>query len=320
MPQASNLYQSPLLSQIAVDYKNRSYIADQVLTPVGVPKMLGQYLKWAKGATFKIPKTEMAQNGQANLLDVNAEKLPFTLATHALQSVIDPLERDQAPEAQVEAMKTIKLTNGLLLQREIAVAAQLCDPSVITNNDDLSGTDQWSDQDDSLPMNAVLEAADTLPIRPNTFICGRDVFSALRTHPQILNALRGVNAPGIASAQEIARLFDVDRVLVGDAFVDTAGDGLAEDQELIWNEAAGGGAAILCYVDPTPPSPLMDSPTLGYLPTLGGGGAGPSMRTFRWVDQNYGTGGGVTRVKVETAYGILISAPDMAFLWTSVLS
>src|SRR6185369_64696 len=160
MPQASGLYQSPLLSQIAVDFKNRSYIADSVLTPVGVPTMLGQYLEWDKGVTFKTPKTEMAQNGEANLIDVKATKRPFSLVTHALQAVIDELERSQAPAAQIEAMKTMKLQNGLLLQREIDVAEQLMDPSVITNNDDLTSTDIWSNAA-SLPINAVMEAADS---------------------------------------------------------------------------------------------------------------------------------------------------------------
>jgi len=320
MPQASGLYQSPLLSQIAVDFKNRSYIADQVLTPVGVPKMLGQYLLWDEGVTFKTPKTEMAQNAQANLLDVKATKVPFTLKTHALQSVIDELERDQAPEAQIAAMKTVKLQNALLLQREIDVAAQLCSSSVITQTDDLGGGDCWSGGDASTgtPITDIYAANDSLPYRANTLVLGRDSFTALRTNKQILDALRGVAAPGTASIAQLASLLEIDRILVGDAFVDTAGEGLAADKELIWQESGGGGMALLCYVTPTPPSPLMDQPTLGYIPTLGGGS--PTTRVYQWTDQNYGTGGGVQRIKAETAYGVLISAASMGFLWTSVVS
>lgn len=318
MPQANSLFQNPLLSQIAVDFKNRAYIADRILTPVQVPKMLGQYLVWDKGVTFKRQKTEMAQNGQANRIDVKATKTPFTLATHALLAVIDELERDQAPEAQIEAMKVAKLTNGLLLDREIEVAEAVLEPTQYGGNtDDLSGTDQWSDPA-STPITAIVAAQDMLPMKANTFVAGRDVISALRTNPQILEALQFTNSAGLASLEQLARLFEVDRILVGDAFVDTAGEGLTEDKELVWQEAAGGGVALLAYVDPTPPSPLMDQPTLGYLPTMGGGA--PVMRTYRWTDQNYGTGGGVTNIKVETAYKPLISAPSMGFLWTSVLS
>lgn len=318
MPQASGLYQSPLLSQIAVDYKNRSYIADQVLTPVGVPKMLGQYLLWDQGVTFKTPKTEMAQNATANMIDLKATKTPFTLKTHALQALIDELERDQAPEAQIEMMKTLKLQNAILLQREIDVAAQLCSSSVITQNEDLGGADCWS-ASTGTPITDVMAAADTLPIRPNTLVLGRDSWSALRTNAQVLDALRGVAAPGTATVDQVKMLLDLDRILIGDAFVDTAGENLAADKQLIWQESGGGGMALLCYVTPNAPSPLMDSPTLGYLPTLGGGGA-PTTRVYRWTDQNVGTGGGATHIKAETAYGVLVSAPDMGFLWTSVVS
>ncbi len=320
MPQARGLSQNPILSQIAVDFKNRDYIADRVLTPVSVPLMIGRYIVWDKGVTFKTPKTEMAQNGQANMLEVKGSVETFQLKTHALQSVVDPLERSQAPEAQIEAMKTAKLANAILLDREIEVAAPLCDPSIIENNDDLSGNDQWSDYTagHSDPVRTIIAAHDSLPRRANTFLAGRDVISVLRTHPVILDALRLTSSAGLASLEQLARLFEVDEVLIGDAFKDTAGENLAEDKELIWQESGGGGMALLFYRDRTPPSPLMDQPTLGYLPTMGGGV--PTMRTYRWVDQNYGTEGGVTRIKVETAYAPLISAPDMAFLWTSVLS
>jgi hypothetical protein len=62
----------------------------------------------------------------------------------------------------------------------------------------------------------------------------------------------------------------------------------------------------------------MDQPTFGYIPTLGGGT--PTTRVYRSIDPTAGTGGGLTRIKAETAYETLISAPSMGFLWTSVLS
>ncbi len=317
MPQASSLYQSPLLSQIAVDFKNRAYIADQILTPVQVPKMLGQYLVWDPGVTFKLPKTAMAQYAQANMLELAATKDSFQLVTHALQAVIDELERDQAPEAQIEAMKVAKLQNALLLQREIDVAAQLCSTSVITQTSDLSGSNMWSSSA-SNPITAIQTAAATLPTRPNVFLAGRDVINRLRTHPVILSAIQYTERGGLAPMNALADVFEVDKILVGDAFKDTAADGLSASKSLIWQESGGGGMALLAYVDPSPPSPIMDQPTLGYIPTLGGGA--PTTRIYKHVDQNAGTGAGVTRIKAETAYGVLVSAPTMGYLWTSVLS
>ncbi len=317
MPQASSLYQSPLLSQIAVDFKNRAYIGSQILTPVSVPKMLGQYLAWDEGATFKLPKTEMAQYAQANMLELAVSKRSFSLVTHALQAVIDDLERDQAPEAQIEMMKVAKLQNKILLQQEIDVAAQLCSASVITQTSDLSGSAMWSSSL-SNPVTAIQTAAATMPTRPNTFVAGRDVINRLRTHPVILSAIQYTERGGLAPMDALANLFEVDKILIGDAFKDTAVEGLAASKSLVWQESGGGGMALLCYVDPSPPSPLMDQPTLGYIATLGGGA--PTTRIYKHTDNNFGTGNGVTRIKAETAYSVLVSAPTMGYLWTSVLT
>jgi hypothetical protein len=317
--QANNLAPNPLLSNIAVDFKNRAYVADQILTQVPVPNMLCQYIEWDQGVTFKTPKAEMAQNGTANVLEVKGSKKAITLATRALQSLVDELERTQAPMAQIEAMKTEKLQNALLLDREIRVAAQITTTGlyVTGNTDDLTGSDQWSD-DDSDPVGAVIAAHSVLPMDANVFLVGRDVMDRLRVHPAILDALRLTTSAGRATDEQIARLFNVDKVIVASAKFDAAGEGLAADSSLVWQEAGGGGMALLAYVTATPPSPLMDQPTFGYIPTLGGGT--PTTRVYRSIDPTAGTGGGLTRIKAETAYETLISAPSMGFLWTSVLS
>ncbi len=316
--QANKVAPNPLLSQVAVDFKNRTYVADQILTPVDVPFMLCQYIEWDQGVTFKTPKAEMGQNGAANTIDVLGSKKAITLDTRALAAYVDELERTQAPQAQIEAMKTEKLQNGILLDREIRVAKKLTDTGVLTNGDDLSGTEQWS-SDDSDPVAQVAAAQATLPVRGNTMLLGYDVWNRLRIHPKVLEALQFTNSSGLASVEQIRRLFEVEKLIIGEAYVDTAGEGLPADKELIWQESGGGGMALLAYVSTTPPSPLMDQPTLGYLPTRGGAGS-PSTRVYRSVVPNIGTGGGATHIKAETDYGILVSAPSMSFLFTSVLS
>lgn len=313
MPQVSSLYQSPLLSQIAVDFKNREYVADQILTPVSVPNLQGQYLVWDQGVTFKDPQTKMAQDASPNMMDLKATKSSFTLAVHAQAAYVDPLELSQAPEAQVRAMKVAKLANIILLRRELDVAAQLTSTSVLTSNTTLAGVTQWSDYTNSDPINAIAVQADGLPRRPNTFIAGRDVITKLRMHPKVLSAIQYTQTGGMAPLTALADLFEVDRIIVGDAFKDTAGEGLTQVKTRIW-----GKDAILAYVDRTPPSPLMDQPTLGYIPTLSA--AGLTMQTYVARDPMRGTGAGVEFLKVETTYGVLVSAPSMGFLWKAAVA
>src|SRR5262245_31122051 len=125
MPQASTLYAAPVLSQIAVEFKNRTYIADQVLTPVNVPRKFGKYLVWDQGVTFKTPRTAYAQDGSPNMIDLKATISSFSLESKALAAYVDEEEVEQAPEAQVRGLKVAKLVNALQLDVELKVAAQL---------------------------------------------------------------------------------------------------------------------------------------------------------------------------------------------------
>lgn len=314
MPNPHSLYNDPVLSQIAVDFKNRSYIADKILTPVNVPLMFGRYLVWDQGVTFKTPRTAYSQDGSPGMLELKATQSSFSLEPKALAAYVDELEVSQAPQAQVRSMKVAKLVNALQLDLEIKVAAQLLSTSVMTQNTALTSTAQWSDFVNSDPISAILTQADALPRRPNTFIAGRDVISKLRTHTKILNAIQYTQRGGIAPLEALAALFEVDQILVGDAFKDTANEGQAASKSRIW-----GKNAILCYIDPSPPSPLMDQPTLGYLPTLAGPAA-PPFRVYTSRDPMRGTGAGREFIKTETTYGVLVSAPTMGYLWQTAVA
>lgn len=314
MPNPHSLYNDPVLSQIAVDFKNRQYIADQVLTQVNVPLLFGRYLVWDQGVTFKTPRTAYQQDGSPGMIELKATQASFNLEFKALAAYVDELEVSQAPQAQVRAMKLSKLVQALQLDLELQVAAKLTSGSVMTSNTTLSGTGQWSDFVNSNPISAILTQADALPTRPNTFIAGRDVISKLRTHPLILSAIQYTQRGGLAPLDALAALFEVDRILVGDAFKDTANEGQAASKSRIW-----GKNAILAYVDPSPPSPLMDQPTLGYLPTLAGS-ALPPYRVYTSRDPMRGTGAGREFIKCETAYAPLVSAPSMGFLWINAVA
>jgi hypothetical protein len=314
MPNVHGLYNDPVLSQIAVDFKNRDYIADQVLTQVNVPLMFGRYLVWDQGVTFKNPHTAYQADGSPGMLELKATQSSFSLEPKAIAAYVDELEVSQAPQAQVRSMKVAKLVNVLQLDLEMKVAAQLTSTTVMTNTAALSGTSQWSDFVNSDPISAILTQADALPKRPNTFIAGRDVISKLRTHTKILTAIQYTQRGGIAPLEALAALFEVDRILVGDAFKDTANEGQTPTKSRIW-----GKNAILAYIDPSPPSPLMDSPTLGYLPTLAGP-AIPPFRVYTARDSMRGTGQGREFIKCETVYGVLVSAPSMGFLWTTAVA
>ncbi|HLY95195.1 MAG TPA: hypothetical protein VKP14_10135 [Gaiellaceae bacterium] len=324
-----SLYQSPLLSNVAVNYKNRTFIAERVLTPLSVPKLECQYLEWDRAAHFKLAQTRTTPNAAPGQLELKATKKSFTLGTHALSDYTDEQERALAgPGIALEAYKTEALTAAMRLRLEHDVASALRDPTQMPLNTTVVGNDQWDDYVHSDPASQILEQADRMLIKPNVFIGGRRVITALRRHPKILDVTKYTER-GKVSMEALADYLEVDEILTGEAFVDTAALGQPESKDYVW-----GLDAILGYRTKETPSPLMDQPTLGYLPRWGTGSIGPDgsamagaaagappWRVYTARNPFVGTGEGSTFVKVETSHGVLLSgAAVMGYLFKNAVS
>lgn len=315
MAQSSGLYQSPLLSQIAVDYKNRQYIADQALPVVPVPKKRFQYLSFDQGVTFKRQHTLYGQDGSPGMLDIKGTKNAASIEDRALSAFIDEEELTMAPEAMVRARKVEKLTNAMQLDLEMTVAAALTNTAnyAAGQSTTLSGTSQWSDYTNSDPANVILAAQDTLPVKANTMIVSRPVATMLKRHPKILDVTK-YTTRGFVPFEALAEYFEVDRFLVGEAFYDSTAEGQAASKSFIW-----GKSAMLLYVARDMTS-LMDQPSFGSIPRLGGAGGPTPWRTYTALDPFRGTGGGREFIKVETTDGVLLQANQMGYLWLNAVA
>ena len=113
------------------------------------------------------------------------------------------------------------------------------------NQETLSGTSQWSDFTDSDPVAAIQAAMDACVIRPNIMVIGRPAFSVLIRHPKILSGIfRGLANAGVARKQEVADLFELDQVIVGEGWLNTAKKGQPVVMSRVW-----GKHAALIYQD-----------------------------------------------------------------------
>lgn len=79
-------------------------------------------------------------------------------------------------------------------------------------------------------------------IRPNKLVLGRAVWTKLRQHPKVIAAVfnQGGNAAtgGVASLQAVADLLELDEILVGEGFVNTARKGQAPSLSRVWGKHA----------------------------------------------------------------------------------
>jgi hypothetical protein len=123
----------------------------------------------------------------------------------------------------------------------------------------LSGTSQWSDYTNSDPFTNIRTAISTVQAaigrRPNTLVFGQATWNKLVDHPDIVERIK-YSMAGAVTAELVARLFDVEQVLIGSAVYNSADEGATDSLGYIW-----GKHAWACYITP---KPALKQITLGY--------------------------------------------------------
>jgi len=265
----------PALSNVSIKYMNDTFIADQIFPIVKVSKQTGKYYVYDK-SNLRIDKTDRAAGSGANEVDFGLSLQTFACDDHALKGFVADEIQDQADAALNPLIdETEMLTEKMLLDRESKLAAILADTAILTQNTTLSGTSQWSDYSNSDPIGDVRTARTTVHQntfrKPNTLILGKQVFDQLVEHPQIIERVK-YSQLGIITEEILARLFQVEKVVVGEAGKNTANEGQTDSMSYVW-----GKHAVIAFVAP---QVRLKQLTLGYTFTY-------AMRQVkRWRDED----------------------------------
>lgn len=238
----------PALSQVSIKYSNDSFIADQIFPIVRVSKQTGKYYIYDK-SNLRVDKTNRAVGSGANEVDFGLSTAAFSCDDHALKGFVADEIQDQA-EAALNPLvdETEMLTEKLMLDREVNLAAVINATGTMTQNTTLSGTSQWSDYSNSDPIGDIRTARTTVHAatfkKPNTLILGKQVFDMLCDHPDIVERVK-YSALGVITAELLARVFQLEKVLVGEAGKNSAVQGQTDSLAYVW-----GKHAVVCYIAP----------------------------------------------------------------------
>lgn len=245
----SDVVIDPALSNVSVKYSNDTFIADMVLPVVKVSKQTGKYYIYDK-ANLRRDKSNRAAGSAANEIDFGLSLSGvFTCDDHALKGFVADEIQDQA-EAALNPLidETEVITEKLLIDREVAAAALLTSTANLTQNTTLSGTSQWSDYSNSDPIGDIRTARTTIHTntfkKPNTLIMSKPVFDVLVDHPAIIERVK-YSQLGVITEELLARVFQVEKVIVGEAGYNTAAEGQTDSLSYIW-----GKDAIVAYISP----------------------------------------------------------------------
>lgn len=243
MGRLSNLRQvDPVLTNLALGYANDDLVADQVLPVVDVEKEGGKIPKFGKEA-FRIHNTERALRAASNRISPeDGDLITVSLDEHDLEYPIDYRE-DAESAFDLEAHATYRVTEGIMLRREKAVADLVQNPAnyPVGNKVALSGTDVFTNAA-SDPETVVADARAAVRARiarePNLMVLGYATARALKRHAK-LRAILSDSRTRLLTLADLAAIFEVPRIVVGKA-VQVSDAGVQSD---IW-----GGNLMLAYV------------------------------------------------------------------------
>ncbi len=306
---------SPTLSAIAMAYTNRAMIADMVLpriTPVGTKEF--KYTLFPQGEILTVPDTRVGRRGKPNTVEFSGTETTAQAYDYGLDDEIPQEDIDQAAAAGNPALAgpeeraTEWVADLIALDREVRTAGLVFNPATYAaaNKLQLAGATQWSNPA-SNPVSDIEDSLEGVLMRPNVAVFGGQTWSALRRHPAIVKAVNKTSGDtGLVSKEDFAEMFELEEVLVGRAFVNTAKKGQAQ----VLNRAWGKHAA---FIHRNKLADRRKGVTFGYTVPYG-----PKIAGSR-PDPDIGLRGGVV-VRVGESVCELITAADAAFFFQDAVA
>lgn len=230
----------PELIAISLAYRNPRLIADLVLPRVTVSRQAFRYIRYPKGLFFTLPDTRVGRTGQPNQVEMSGEEVTAHTENFGLDDPIPQDDIDNAPPGKnLVGESTEWLSSLIALDRELRVANMVFSASqyAAANKVALSGTSQFSDPDDSDPIGVINTGLDACVMRPNVMVIGRPAWSVLSRHPKIVSAVnKNAGENGVARRQDVADLFELEEILIGEAFVNNARKGQPVSLQRAWGK------------------------------------------------------------------------------------
>lgn len=294
------------LSSIALAFENKRFIADEALPRFPVDQMNYSYALYDFEEGFRLVDDAVGRRSRVNEVEFHAKEVESKTLDHALDDVVPGYDTAQYRGSgnRLHARTAERITNMIALNREKRVADLLFNQSIYPDENKLvlSGTDSWTDFDNSDPVEIITEALDTPVMRPNTAVIGRKLYSPLSRHPVIMKSVNATSGDkGVATRQAIANLFELDNLFVGEGFyVERPNSSLARTPLRLW------GASMALY----------------YLDQIGGPNENPSFGFTAEYDNrvvgkffdNLVGARGAWRIRVSESVDEQISAPRLGYL------
>jgi hypothetical protein len=251
MPLSSKIHRDVALEGVSVAYKPDGLIA-QELPQYPVARDSDVYYVYSKD-TMTIPET-LRQKGQANRATWDVSTSSYLLEDHALMDLVYDSDRDNADKALKLDVDSVEfLTQKIALRYEKSAADLLFGDTHWSNNLSLSAAGSFATQTTNVITHMDTGAsiiAQQSGMLPNTLVINFGTFLAIKENSSTVDRIKYTSADAVSEGI-MAKLFNLDRVLVARAVHNTGEMGLADatttTQVFLWTNCAWLG-----YLNPTP--------------------------------------------------------------------
>ena len=322
-PNINSVHVDAILTNISVAYlqKQENFIADKVFPVVPVDKKSDKYFVYTKNDWFR-------DEAQRRADGTESAGSGYNLTTGTYSADVWAFHKDVGDQTVANADAPLNplreatefVTRRMMLRKELQFVSDFFTTGVWA--DDVTGvsgapssgqTKQWSDYSSSDPINDIeagkQEILSNTGLQPNTLVLGYEVFRQLKNHPDLVDRIKYTSSQTITEDM-LARMFDLDRVLVAKAVKATNNEGASEAYSFAY-----GKGALLAHVAP---SPGLLTPSAGYqfawTGVSGGIGSTIGVSSFRMESLK------AERVEAEMAFDNKVIGADLGYFWSSIVA
>lgn len=253
MPLPSQVHRQAALEQVSMAYRNTGLISDRLATSVPVQHEADQYYVYSQDSLI-LPETLRAMGAAANRASFSLSLATYQLQEHALGDLVPDRKRRNSDKAiNLDVDTTEYLTEKILMRRELAVSDLVGTRANWSNITSLTSTFAWSQNTTLSNPIQFVDSAATVIARgtgklPNVVALDFRTFQAAKEHTNLTDRIKFTSSDSV-SEQLMAKLFNVDEVLVARGIRNTSEEGLetTTGMNFMWTDGA-----FVAYVEKSP--------------------------------------------------------------------
>jgi hypothetical protein len=312
-PTSFDVHVDAILTNMSVAYMQEAFafVASRAFPQVSVAKQTDKYFVYDQADFFRDQVQRRADGTQSAGTGYSLSTETYAAEVYALHKDIGDQTRANADDPlDMDMDATRFLTQQMLIRQEVEWAASAFTTGV-WGSDVTPGT-LW-DAANSTPIANIETAKNTVLTNtgyvPNTVIMSYKVFSALMDNADIVDRIKYTSQESVTE-DLLARLFNVDRVLIMAGTYNTAANGATASYSQI-----GDKDVLVCY---TPENPGLMVPSAGY--TMVWNGVSSGMGTSSAISRFRMEAEKADRIEIEAAWDTKIVSSALGYFLSNVTS